>query len=107
MVFRLARSKTFDIKVEVEVINEKGVWTKDDFIATFLRAEDAEEADLLKLENKQLVESRLQGWTMKDEQRQDVPFTPENLQSFLSLTSAVREAAIAFWRGNVGAKEKN
>jgi len=108
MGFKLARTETFQMKVEVDVVDDNGAWSKDSFIAFFKRAPESEREELSKLGNAELVRNRLVGWKMKDDATgQDVPFDEDTKRAFFELTSGVAATAVAFWQGNVGAKEKN
>ncbi|WP_295852044.1 hypothetical protein [uncultured Xylophilus sp.] len=107
MAFNLAPTETFEETVTVNVKQKGGAWKQESFIGEFKRAEESDRERLLEMKHVDLVRDRLVGWKMKDDQRNEVPFTPENLEALLSMTGAVREAAIAFWKANTGAKEKN
>lgn len=106
-MFRLVPDETFQTPVTVSVAQVNGSWKQESFIATFQRADETEREALLEMKNTDLVRDRLRGWKMKDEAGDDVPFNDANLEAFLKLTGAVREATIAFWRANTGAREKN
>ncbi|KQM78914.1 hypothetical protein [Xylophilus sp. Leaf220] len=106
-MFNLSQTETFEETVTVSVKQKNGSWKQESFTGEFKRAEEDEREALLQLKHVDLVRDRLVGWKMKDEQKNDVPFTPENLDAFCKLTGAVRETVIAFWRANTGAREKN
>lgn len=107
MGFSLARSQNFQSTVTVNVKQENGAWKLETFQAIFERVEEQDREDRLLDKHTDLVRRQLVGWKMKDNDGQDVPFTPENLDAFLKLTGAVRETVIQFWKDNIGAKEKN
>lgn len=107
MGFTLVPSAKFSETVTVLVSQESGAKKEESFTAIFERAPESEREELVQLKNTELVRRKLVGWKMKDEHKNEVPFTEENLEAFLQLTGAVRETAIAFWKGNTGAREKN
>lgn len=107
MAFTLVPTETFKASVTVNVATPGGGWKQESFIGEFLRTDDEQREELLELKNVELVRRVLRGWSMKDEQRNDVPFTPENFDAFCRLTGAVRETTLAYWQHNVGAKTKN
>ena len=107
MAFNLTPTETFKETVTVNVKQANGSWKQETFIGEFKRASEEDRKGLAALSDVDLVRDRLVGWKMKDEQKNDVPFTTENLDAFCKLTGAVRETVIAFWRANTGAREKN
>ncbi|KQM68774.1 hypothetical protein [Xylophilus sp. Leaf220] len=107
MAFNLTPTETFKETVTVNVKQANGAWKQDSYIAEFKRATEEERKGLASLSDVDLVRDRLVGWSMKDEQKNDVPFTPENLDALCSFTAAVRETAVTFWQANLGAKQKN
>ncbi|MDB5884242.1 MAG: hypothetical protein JWR74_413 [Polaromonas sp.] len=106
-MFNLAPTETFKAPVTVNVAQPGGGWKQESFTGEFKRTDEDRREELLALKNVELVREVLVGWSMKDEQRNDVPFTPENLDAFCRLTGAVRETTLAYWQHNVGAKAKN
>lgn len=106
-MFTLAPTPTFKATVTVNVATATGAWKQESFVGEFVRTDEDQREELLKLKNIELVRKVLVGWSMKDEQRNEVPFCEENFEAFLRLTGAVREAVIAYWNHNVGAREKN
>ena len=107
MAFNLTPTETFKETVTVNVKQANGSWKQETFIGEFKRASEEDRKGLAALSDVDLVRDRLVGWKMKDEQKNDVPFTTENLDAFCKLTGAGRETVIAFWRANTGAREKN
>lgn len=108
MAFALRPTETFRQEVKVQVKTEKGTWREESFVGIFKRTLEEDRERRLKLGNVDLLREVMVGWEMKDlETREDVEFTEANFEAFLQLTGAVREAAIAYWNGNVGSKVKN
>ena len=106
-MFRLTPDENFKKTVTVKVIQANGSSKEESFTGIFKRATEAEREALLELKHRDLVRDRMVGWQMKDETGADVPFNDENFEALLQLSGAVREATIAFWEANVGAREKN
>ena len=106
-MFNLTPTETFKAPVKVQVATKSGTWREESFNGIFLRTGEDDRERLLALKNVELLREVLKDWEMVDEERKPVPFTPETLEAFLKLTGAVREAAIAYWNHNVGAKQKN
>lgn len=106
-MFILTPTDTFKSTVKVNVKTESGTWREESFTAIFQRTLDEDREELIQLKNVELLRRVLKGWEMVDQNRNPVPFTPENLESFLRLTGAVREAATQYWLDNTGAKQKN
>ncbi|KQM79818.1 hypothetical protein [Xylophilus sp. Leaf220] len=107
MAFNLTPTETFKETVTVNVKQANGGWKQDSYIGEFKRASEEERKALAALSDVDLVRDRLVGWSMKDDNKNDVPFTPENLDALCSFTAAVRETAVTFWQANLGAKQKN
>ena len=107
MAFTLVPKEKFKATVTVNVAQPSGGWKQESFQGEFLRTPEDLREELLALSNVDLVRRVLTGWEMKDEAGNPVEFTPENLDAFCRLTGAVREATLAYWQHNVGAKAKN
>jgi hypothetical protein len=105
-MFQLTQTPTFKATVKVNVSTPTG-WREESFVGIFRRTDETQREDLLALKFVDLLREVLCGWEMVDEHRAPVEYTPENLEAFLRLTGAVRETANAYWKHNVGAKEKN
>lgn len=106
-MFILAPTETFKATVEVNVATPSGAWRKESFVGVFKRTYEDDREELLHLTNVELLRRVLVGWEMQDEARAPVEFTEPNLEAFLQLTGAVREAMLAYWTHNAGAKAKN
>lgn len=106
-MFKLAQSETFKALIKVNVATPSGAWREESFTGIFKRTDEDRREELLALKFVELLREVLVGWEMVDEARVPVEFNEQNLEAFLKLTGAVREAAQAYWKHNVGAKEKN
>ncbi len=106
-MFKLAQSETFKALIKVNVATPSGAWREESFTGIFKRTDEDRREDLLALKFVELLREVLVGWEMVDEARVPVEFNEQNLEAFLKLTGAVRETAQAYWKHNVGAKEKN
>ena len=106
-MFHLAPTETFKATVKVNVATPSGGWREESFVAVFKRTFEEDRDELIRLSNVELMRRVLVGWEMKDENRAPVEFNEQNQEAFLRLTGAVREAMLAYWSHNVGAKEKN
>jgi len=106
-MFILAPTETFKAIVKVNVATPSGAWREESFTGVFQRTHEDQREELGTLKNTELLRRVLVGWEMVDENRNPVEFNDPNFEAFLRLTGAVREAAIVYWKHNVGAKEKN
>lgn len=106
-MFKLAQTETFKATVKVNVATASGAWREESFVGIFKRTDEDRREELLALKNTDLLREVLTGWEMVDESRVPVEFNEQNFDAFLKLTGAVREAAMTYWKHNVGAKEKN
>ena len=106
-MFILAPTETFKATVKVNVATPSGAWREESFAAIFKRTYEDRREELLALKNTDLLREVLTGWEMVDENRVPVEFNEQNFDAFLQLSGAVREAAMTYWKHNVGAKEKN
>ncbi len=106
-MFILQPVETFKAPVKVNVATQSGAWREESFTGIFQRTDETERKELLELTNVELLRRVLKGWEMVDEKRQTVEFNEQNFEAFLRLTGACREAAMVYWKHNVGAKEKN
>lgn len=106
-MFILKPVETFKAPVSVQVATPSGGWREETFKGIFLRTSEEDRERRVALKHTELLREVMTGWEMVDENRQPVPFTPENFDAFLLLIGAVREAAHAYWNHNVGVKQKN
>lgn len=106
-MFKLAQSETFKALIKVNVATPSGAWREESFTGIFKRTDEDRREELLALKFVELLREVLVGWEMVDEARVPVEFNEQNLEAFLKLTGAVRETTQAYWKHNVGAKEKN
>lgn len=106
-MFILAPTETFKAKVTVNVATQAGSWREESFTGIFKRTYEEDRKRLIELSNVELVREVMVGWEMVDESRAPVEFNEQNFQAFLRLSGAVREATIAYWQHNAGAKVKN
>lgn len=109
MGLKLALKPTFTTKVEVDIANDKGGMDRQVFFITFERADVEKAAELAALPlNADVIRSQIRGWRdILTDDGQQLPFTAENLDAFLSLPPVILPTARAFWAGNNGAKQGN
>lgn len=108
MAFKRTPSKTFRADVTVNVANESGGYDKNKFVAIFSHASTKELDDLREGGNLTLIEKKLIGWEMTDDEtKEQVPFTPENLAALLLIPPTPMAIALAFWETVNGARAKN
>lgn len=109
MGFKRTPSPTFTAPVVVNVANEAGGFDRNTFNAKFKRPmEEDERKELLALSNEALVRRQLIGWDMKDEDtKEDVPFSPAELNACLAIDPTPMATAQAFWNALAGAHAKN
>lgn len=108
MAFALAQTETFKSTVKVNIRTKSGSWREETFTAIFKRTNETERERLLSLKGSDLLREVLLGWegvTVSEEDKTPVPFTPENLEGFLLLTGAVREASTQYTIDNFNMKE--
>lgn len=106
-MFILAPTETFKAIVKVNVATPSGAWREESFTGIFKRTHEDRREELIATKYTDLLREVLVGWEMVDDQRAPVDFNEQNFEAFLCLTGAVREAALTYWKHNVGAKEKN
>ncbi len=106
-MFILAPTEVFKAKVTVNVAMQSGGWREESSTGIFKRTFEEDRKRLMELPNVDLVREVMVGWEMVDEQRAPVEFNDQNLQAFLRLSGAVREATVTYWQHNAGAKAKN
>lgn len=106
-MFKLTQNETFKATVKVNVAMPSGGWREESFVAIYKRTFEDRREELMALKNTELLREVMTGWEMVDENRTPVEFSEQNFEAFLNLTGAVREAALTYWKHNVGAKEKN
>ncbi len=108
MGFKRTTSKTFHADVEVNVANDKGGYDKNTFVAIFDHATVPELDELRPQGNMAVINKKLRGWIMVDEDtKENVPFTPENLAAALLIPPTPMAIAFAFWETVNGARAKN
>lgn len=108
MAFRRTTTRTFHADVTVPVANDKGGFDNNTFVAIFNHATESELTELRKLDNLALIERKLIGWQLKDDEtKEDVPFTPENLAAILEIPPTPMRIAMAFWETVNGSRAKN
>lgn len=106
-MFTLVPQETFKATVTVNVATSTGAWKTESFVGTFQRTFEEDREELMALKNTDLLRRVMVGWDMKDADRSQVEFNDANFEAFLRLTGAVREAMLAYWNHNAGAKAKN
>lgn len=115
MAFRLAMKPTFGARVNVEVLNEKGILEKSQFLASFTRY-TVDELEALKA--RWIVEGAndpiwiarevLVGWKeMVADDGTVAEFNEENKAFLLSIPPAAAAVQQAFWDNIVTARAKN
>lgn len=108
MAFKRSLSPTFSAPVVVNIPNDKGGFDRSTFDAYFKRPTADERTALAKLTHEQLVRSQLTGWKMvDDETKQEVPFSPAELDAALLILPTPLATAQAFWDALNGAHTKN
>lgn len=108
MSFRLAPHPTFTGPVTVSIANDKGGFDKSTFTAKFTRPAASELPEARLMQHEDLVRKYLVGWKMEDtDTKEDVPFTPDNMEAALQITPTAMCIAQAFWEGANGARVKN
>lgn len=105
-MFTLVRKETFKETVKVQVKTDGG-WREESFVGIFKRTAQSRQQELAEMPFNDVLDHVLVGWEMKDEQRQDVEFTPDNLAAFKEIPGAARSTVMAYTSANIGAKEKN
>lgn len=108
MAFKRTTSPTFTTEVKVPVANDKGGHDMNTFTARFSRSTSTEQEALRKLTNAELIQKKLVGWDLvDDETKEAVPFTPENLAALLEISPTPMQICVAFWETVNGARAKN
>lgn len=101
------QNQKFKVLVQIPVPTEDGVVTEEATLI-FRRAGTSAQSELLKQTTGDVVRAQLIGWEgVADESGNEVAFTPEHLEGFLQIPTAVQAAAVAFFETNNAAKEKN
>ncbi|MFZ4286632.1 hypothetical protein [Variovorax sp. HJSM1_2] len=107
-MFHRTLSPKFPNTVTVTVLDDQGNEVVNTFTGIFKRATAEELKALRKISDEELARDRLAGWELVDgDTRENLPFTPENLDSVLSIAPSARGIAVAFWEGVNGARAKN
>lgn len=106
-MFNLTPSEEFEAQVKTWVVQKNGTWKEESFFGVFKRTGDDDRERLSSLKNTDLLREVMVGWRMENLERKPVEFTPENFAGFLTMIGPVRDAALAYWNGNAGAKQKN
>ncbi|HEY1102981.1 MAG TPA: hypothetical protein VGE70_06100 [Burkholderiaceae bacterium] len=108
MPFKRALSETFKHKVVVNIANEKGGYDQNDFIGIFQRTPSSELDELRTLKTDELVRRKLVGWQMTDaDSKEPVPFSTDELETLMQITTVPLAIWVAFWDGVNGQKQKN
>jgi hypothetical protein len=108
MAFKRTTTRTFSADVKVPVAREDGGYDMNTFKAVFEHTTTEETEKLRELSNSDLVRRKLKGWELTDaETKEDVPFTPENLEAILQIPPSPMKICIAFWEQVNGARAKN
>jgi hypothetical protein len=108
MAFKRTTTRTFSADVKVPVANDKGGYDVNTFKAIFEHTTSEEQEELRALSNADLVRRKLKGWELIDaETREEVPFTPENLEAILQIPPSPMKICVAFWEQVNGARAKN
>lgn len=105
-MFNIARKENFKETVKVHVKTDSG-WREESFVGIFKRVNQTRQQELLNVPFNDALDEVLVGWEMKDLDRQDVPFTDENVAAFKEIPNAARETVLAYLAANGGAKQKN
>lgn len=108
MAFKRTTTRTFSAIVKVPVAREDGGYDMNTFKAVFEHATSDELEALRELGNSELVRRKLKGWELTDaDTKEDVPFTPENLEAILLIPPSPMKICVAFWEQVNGARAKN
>jgi hypothetical protein len=108
MAFKRTTTKTFSADVKVPVANDQGGYDVNTFKAVFAHTTSDEQEELRALSNADLVRRKLKGWELVDaETKEEVPFTPENLEAILQIPPSPLKICMAFWEQVNGARAKN
>lgn len=105
MAFKRSISPTFSREATVMVANERGGVDKNTLMCEFKRATPDELKTLRDVPHADVVRGQLVNWELIDkETNTKVPFSGEELEAILSISSAPSGLAAAFWEGSAGAK---
>lgn len=108
MAFKRSISPVFTLEATVNVANERGGFDKNTLMCTFKRATPDELKELRELPHADVVRRQLVNWDLVDKDtKENVPFSDEELEAVLSISSAPVGLAAAFWEGCAGARSKN
>lgn len=108
MGFKRTTTPTFAAPVVVNVPNDNGGFDRSTFTAFFKRPPTSERKALAALTHEELVRSQITGWKMTDEDtKEEVPFSPAELDAALSIFPTPLATAQAFWDALNGAHAKN
>lgn len=108
MAFKRAISPTFTAEATVMVANDKGGFDKNTLTCEFKRPSTDEARELRDVPHADVVRRQLVGWTLVDKDTNEkVPFSEDELEAVLSISSAPVGIAAAFWEGVAGARAKN
>lgn len=108
MAFKRAISPTFSMEATVMVANDRGGFDKNTLMCKFKRATPEELKDLRDVQHADVVRRQLVDWELVDKDTNEkVPFSGEELEAILSISSAPVGLAAAFWEGSAGARAKN
>jgi hypothetical protein len=108
MAFKRTTTRTFSADVKVPVANDQGGYDMNTFKAVFEHTTSTEQEELRTLSNADLIKRKLKGWELTDaETKEEVPFTPENLEALLQIPPTPMKICVAFWEQVNGARAKN
>lgn len=108
MAFKKSKKPSYKTKIIVNTPNDKGGYDKSDFMAEFKFVDMDEIAELRELQQKDVLERVLVGWSdFLDENNQPVPFNEAELHVMLSIPQAFAALSQGFWGSIFKAREKN
>lgn len=105
MAFKRAISPTFSKEATVMVANDRGGVDKNTLMCKFKRATPDELKALRDVPHQDVVRGQLVDWELIDKDTNEkVPFSSDELDAILLISSAPAGIAAAFWEGSAGAK---
>jgi len=108
VLIRSTDSQTFPVRNVAIDTFINGAWHRDLVGLTFERSTTEELDELKHLTPAEVIRRKLKGWIdVQDDQRTAVPFTPENLEGFVSHPPALAAAVRAFWDHQIKVERKN
>lgn len=106
-MFALNQTATFKFPVRVNTPLESGGFREETFFAICERFTEDERDELINTKYVEVLRKKMKGWEMQDHNRETIPFTPENFEAFLKISAAIAATCQAYFKANMGAKEKN